>query len=228
MSGKSILFFAKFPEEGRVKTRLARTITNTHAVELYRNFVLDLNDSLSTLSLDAHINACIAPAESLQDFKKWLDNDNYTYIIQQGKNLGEKLKNAFKDQFDKGIEKVIVIGSDVPGINNSIIKSAFNILSTHDAVIGPSFDGGYYLLGLTKKSYNPIIFDNIAWSTDLVLQQTLDKLNLLKFKYRILNELQDIDTFTDLVKYYTSNSNQTTRSLEYMNKILNEVTKVKN
>jgi glycosyltransferase A (GT-A) superfamily protein (DUF2064 family) len=111
--------------------------------------------------------------------------------------------NAFNTVFTKGYKKVIIIGTDAPDISMNIIQNAISVLDNYSAVIGPSSDGGYYLLGFKSKLID--LFSGIEWSTNSVLDNTIEKLNNLKVKYFMLDELTDIDTLEDLqywLKYY--------------------------
>ena len=114
--------------------------------------------------------------------------------IQIGKNLGEKISNAFDWGFQNGYKKIIIIGSDLWELNEDLICKGFFELNKNEVVIGPSIDGGYYLLGLNKKK--PKLFQGIKWGTKSVLSQTI---NLLDNRPFILPELNDIDTYQDLI-----------------------------
>ena len=107
------------------------------------------------------------------------------------------MKNAFSDLFDQGYSKVLIIGTDCPELSPEIIIAAFDSLNTHDIVIGPARDGGYYLLGMKKLC--PDLFNNISWSTDQVLQQTLRACVDSGLSNRLLDELSDIDNEEDLI-----------------------------
>ena len=122
----------------------------------------------------------------------------YRYLPQRGRDLGERMKNGFLDTFTRGFEKVVLIGSDIPDLPLSFVEEAFTSLSEMDAVIGPSFDGGYYLIGFTKGAFLPRVFEGIAWGTEKVFKSTIQILTDEKRKLYVLPRWRDIDTIEDL------------------------------
>ena len=153
-----ILLFVKSPARGQVKTRLAADIGEDAAVGLYRCFVEDLVSTVGTL--DAGLRLCFHPPETKQHFLQWL-GEQHSYIPQTGDGLGERLKNAFTDAFEQGFSKVVAIGSDSPDLPESFLRQAFEELDSHDAVVGPSSDGGYYLIGFSEGSFAPGTFERV-------------------------------------------------------------------
>ncbi|PIV97892.1 MAG: glycosyltransferase, partial [Flavobacteriaceae bacterium CG17_big_fil_post_rev_8_21_14_2_50_31_13] len=127
------------------------------------------------------------------------ENDNWNpeifqkYLQVEG-DLGVKMQHAFKQSFEKGYEKVAIIGSDLFDLTPEIIQEAFHALETHEVVIGPAKDGGYYLLGM-KKLYQSV-FENKNWGTATVLKETLE--DLTNKKVFLLEELNDVDVFEDI------------------------------
>ena len=117
--------------------------------------------------------------------------------LQKGRHLGEKIHSAFYELFP-AYDRVVIIGSDCNQLKTEIINQAFSALEEHDVVIGPSLDGGYYLLGL--NSFYPQLFDNIPWSTNRVTQITIDRIKSLGLSYQLLEELRDIDYYADWVE----------------------------
>ena len=118
--------------------------------------------------------------------------------VQSGQDLGERMNNAFESAL-KEHERVIIIGSDCPAITNELIEMAFQRLEIADVVIGPSKDSGYYLLGMKERHSS--IFQNVDWSTDKVLPQTIEHIKKLGLLYNLLPELNDIDTLEDLKEF---------------------------
>ena len=110
------------------------------------------------------------------------------------------MQSAFEQKFIDGYEKIILIGSDIPHITNEIIQTSFDKLDSNDCVLGPSEDGGYYLIGFNKSTFSPEVFRNIDWSTDKVLEQTSQKLNTKSIYFH--QELNDIDNLDDLKDFY--------------------------
>jgi rSAM/selenodomain-associated transferase 1/rSAM/selenodomain-associated transferase 2 len=194
---ESVIIFAKFPEEGEVKTRLAKTIGYEKATTIYKKLaehsfseVKKLNTVSRYLFFTNELNR--------EKISKWAGL-GFSFYPQSNGNLGEKMKTAFSKVFTKGSNKTIIIGSDLPDISKSLISKAFKDLDNNDIIIGPSKDGGYYLLGMNK--FYPELFDHISWSTELVLEQTIAQARLLSLKFTLLEELNDIDTIEDLTEW---------------------------
>ncbi len=114
------------------------------------------------------------------------------YLPQEGHNLGERMKNAFKHSFDKGFERAVIIGTDSPTLPLSYIRKAFDVLKEVPVTIGPTFDGGYYLIGLSEQ--NETVFDDIEWSTSSVFSQTLARIKTANKQLCILPPWYDVDT----------------------------------
>jgi rSAM/selenodomain-associated transferase 1 len=197
-----LLLFVKSPIKGQVKTRLAAETGGDFAVELYKCFVEDII-SLAD-NLDAHLEVCFCPANRKTTFSEWL-GEQHCYRAQTGNNLGERLKNAFENAFEEGFTNVVAIGSDSPDLPEEFLRLAFKELESHDAVIGPGSDGGYYLIGFSRASFLPVTFDGIAWSTSAVCKQTVEILKRHKLKMYLLPEWHDVDTRSDLEKLITRN-----------------------
>jgi hypothetical protein len=219
-SGKDcILFFAKYPEKGKVKKRLAAHLGEDITVELYRYFV---RDSLSTLeTCGVKLLVCFYPPESRKRFSEWLGM-NYSYVPQQGVDLGQRMKYCFVNAFDRGFQFVIAIGSDIPDLPGEFIKEALSSLKTHDVVIGPSFDGGYYLIGFRKNKFIPEAFDGIDWGTHTVFHDTLTVLQNARCKVHTLPKWSDIDTIADLKHLIDRNQNtefRNSKTISYLSKI---------
>jgi uncharacterized protein len=136
------------------------------------------------------------PPERKSDVENWLQNNGYNLFPQNGKFLGERMANAFREAFSLGAQKAVIIGTDCVEISDEIISQAFDTLYKVDVVLGPAEDGGYYLVGL--KEPMPEIFRGIHWSTNLVLNQTLKKLEQKGLKFKLLKTLRDVDTVRDL------------------------------
>jgi rSAM/selenodomain-associated transferase 1 len=190
-----VLFFVKFPVRGKVKTRLAGELGENAVVELYRNFVLDTLSALRKLNIPFRI--CFNPESAGDKFKEWL-GEKYIYSAQEGSNLGERMKNALARIFEENYSRAILIGSDSPDLPADFLIEALQSLESHDAVIGPSSDGGYYLIGFSKAHFLPETFEGILWSTGNVFQQTIGFLKRNSVNVHILPQWSDIDTPADL------------------------------
>ena len=184
-----LMVFIKDSSKYPVKTRLKTSIGKNKSIWVYNQILKKTALVLKNIKTDIavfHYNSIISK-NPFKNFSKWNK-------IQIGENLGKKISNAFNWGFEKGYKKIIIIGSDLWDLNEEIIKKGFLELNKNKVVIGPSIDGGYYLLGLNKKM--PKIFEGIKWGTQSVLAETL---KLLEHEPYILPELNDIDTFEDLI-----------------------------
>jgi uncharacterized protein len=190
-----ILFFTKWPEPGQVKTRLACDIGPHKAARLYRFFVQDLSHQLC--KMEAHTICCYEPSYKKTSFQSWLGSD-FDYVAQNGKDLGERLINAFQYVFAQGFATAIVIGTDSPDLPIDHLLQAQRALVLKDAAIGPCQDGGYYLIGFQKEAFLPQAFEDIDWSTERVFDQTKSRLDEHKRKLHVLPTWFDIDTYRDL------------------------------
>lgn len=189
-----LLIFTKNPVEGKVKTRLAHSIGNTQALDVYRRLLTITRDATVDLSCDKAVF-----------YDHWIENDDiwhdtvYIKQKQRGAELGTRMHNAFQWAYDNHYRKVVIIGTDCPEITPDIIKQAFHILRSKQAVLGPASDGGYYLLGM-KRMFG-FLFRNKPWSTDKVKTETIHDLAQNHIDYGLLTELTDIDTEADLKKF---------------------------
>lgn len=184
-----IIVFVRNPELGKVKTRLAKSIGPNKTLKIYKEL---LNHTCKVLK-KSHYDCAVFYANKIISNDIWNDN-KFTKYQQIGDDLGERMLNAFEIGFKKNYSQIIIIGSDLPDLNQSVINQAFEYLNQNNYVVGPSEDGGYYLLGM--NSINPTLFKNKKWSTNSVLSDTL---NDLKYeKVALLKTLNDIDTYEDL------------------------------
>jgi rSAM/selenodomain-associated transferase 1 len=195
LDDRCLLFFIRYPEKGRIKTRLAASIGDERALKLYKNFLLSI---LSTLNKGTFLfYLCFYPADALESLRKWLGGD-YLYMPQQGMDLGERMKNGFMEAFDSGFKRVVLIGSDIPDLPLEFIEEAFASIREKDCVIGPSLDGGYYLIGFKDTKFSPQVFKGILWSTERVFEETMKILEREELTVHTLKPLRDIDTIDDL------------------------------
>ncbi len=192
---KALIVFAKTPVKGRIKTRLQPHLTPEKILNLYKSFITETMSRCLRLK-DAEIFLGSYPTKDNDFMKELTKKHNIKSFNQRGKNLGERFVNAFKDRFKQGYGKVVIIGSDSPLIPVENIKKAFLKLTKNEFVLGPSCDGGYYLVGASKVI--PEVFHNIPWDTDRVLNRTLGKLNSLDIRFSLLPFWYDIDTIEDL------------------------------
>ena len=191
-----LLIFVKYPEPGKVKTRLAENIGSENAATLYREMAESIVNELSKLT-DYKKIIFFDPPQRKNDIMRWLKFSGFSFMPQEGKSLGERMSNAFNHAFSVGAaKKVVIVGTDCPQVTTQTIVKAFDKLETSEVVIGPSYDGGYYLLGL--KRLIPEVFHDIDWSTNLVFGQTMKKLRNCGIRPECLEMLRDLDTVEDL------------------------------
>lgn len=189
VSKKALIVFTRNPELGRCKTRLAATIGDQSALDVYR-FLLD-----HTVKITSHLSADVYVyySEKIREIDIW-NTSIFRKKQQQGLDLGAKMQHAFTEVFGMGYQKAIIIGSDMYDISTQDLEDAFLTLEKNNFVVGPAQDGGYYLLGM--KQLKTSLFKNKKWGTSTVLSDTLKNLTLEKVS--ILPEKNDVDYFEDI------------------------------
>jgi len=215
VSNSCLLFFVRNPERGDVKTRLAATLGQKAARDLYCCFILDMLSALESTGFPIII--CYYPADALDELER-IVGQGYAFQPQHGEDLGEKMKNGMMDSFAQGFDPVIVIGSDIPDLPAVFIQESIVALETYDSVIGPAFDGGYYLIGFKRESFLPEAFQGIEWGMDSVLTRTLAVLRDKQRTAYLLPPLPDIDTLEDLKALIGKHENisQCPRTMRYL------------
>lgn len=197
----ALIIFAKNPERGKVKTRLAATIGKDAALSVYQR-LLSHTASITKFIL---VDKFVFYSDNILQQDVWC-NDLFFKQTQEGNDLGERMKNAFAAIFRKDYSKIIIIGTDCPDLNADVITHAFKCLDSHDVVIGPAHDGGYYLLGIKQRCAQ--LFQNIRWSTHTVFEDTRMKCEHLNLNYSLLPTLRDLDLEEDLKYFKTENNDQ--------------------
>lgn len=187
-----LIIFVKNPVPGKVKTRLAKTMGEEKALEVYQQLLQHTHKATQKLGVD---KAVFYSDEVITG--DLFEEKDYQKFVQEGSDLGKRMLNAFKLAFGKGYRKVIIIGSDSFEITAKIINEAFDALPQNNFVIGPAHDGGYYLLGMA--TLYATLFKNKKWSSDEVLHDTLIDIRNMNGSYKLLKELTDIDTEEDLL-----------------------------
>ena len=192
MNKDCIIVFARNPVLGGVKTRIARETDNETALRIYQVLLQKTLITVSTMPQ----HSLVAFADSIP--KDSIDFPIENFELQLGYDLGIRMQQAFRWNFNKGFDKIVLIGSDCYDLSNDVIQKAFDELDNHTCVIGPAEDGGYYLIGLNKKINE--IFVDIEWGTKRVYQQTTSILDSLNISYTNIDTLTDIDTLSDVLK----------------------------
>ncbi len=218
MQNNALIIFAKYPQKGKVKTRLAKDIGEENAVEFYKECTNYLFEELDSLE-NTGIHLFFASDDNEASIKDWV-NKRFNYHRQSGGTLGDKMLNAFEKVLGFNYTKCVIIGTDIPDINKQIINKAFNELDSSDVVLGPSDDGGYYLLGM--KKVHPVLFGDIQWSTDTVFRDTVSKLKQTNLSFSLLEELIDVDDVTSFSKWIEEGKNNKLKE-KMKEKFLNEI-----
>lgn len=190
MSDKRLLIvFVKNAVLGTAKTRLAATIGDEKAFEVYKHLMhITEQATLGVENCTIHIYF-----SSEKDPTRW---SNHTQFVQQGNDLGERMSDAFRRGFELGFEQIVGIGSDLPDLTAEIIEKGLKELESNDAVFGPAEDGGYYLIGMRRMI--DCIFESKPWSTEDLLEITVGELISKGYSVGLLETLNDLDTEEDL------------------------------
>lgn len=192
MNKSALIIFTKNPELGKCKTRLAATIGDENALTIYKaliNHTVSFTSKLKDVDRYAYYSKEIGGNEFFHE-------DFFYKDVQKGEDLGLRMYHAAQDLFNKGHEKVAIIGSDCYDLNENILQEAFEQLDNHEFVVGPALDGGYYLIGMTKLL--PTLFLDKEWSTEDVLVEALEAIADNGSSAYQLKPLSDIDYEEDL------------------------------
>ncbi len=196
---ETLLVFARHPFPGQVKTRLIPALGEEGAAELYRNMAVRTVTACRRVRLmrGTTLRVCFA-GDSVDAMAHWLGRD-IAFEPQTSGDLGVRMKTAFAKAFHEGAGAVLLVGTDCPDLDASVLNEGFEALHHHDLVLGPASDGGYYLIGM--KQSHASLFDGIAWSTNTVLESTLERASLERLDVVCLDVLHDVDTADDLIHW---------------------------
>jgi uncharacterized protein len=224
MQDNALIIFAKTPIPNFSKTRLINPFSAEQAVEFYSASLLDVYNTMQGSS-EFDLWLGIAPENYDEKFFP-LKIESEKYFFQDGEDLGIKMFNAFKTLFDEGYKKVSIIGSDFPNISVEIINQSFHNLKHYDCVLGPTFDGGYYLIGLNNQVES--LFKDIDWSTERVYQQTLEKAKNNNISIANLEKHYDVDTVKEVKQLYWDLKEMDTTLKFFPSNVWHFLQKVKN
>lgn len=186
-----LMVFARNPMLGATKTRLASTVGDAKALEIYK-FLLQYTAYIaSEAKCDRRVHYSTYP-----DYQDMFPNESFSKTVQPAGELGTKMYLAFKQAFNEGYKRVAMIGSDCYELSTDLIDTALDSLQDNNFVLGPAKDGGYYLLGMNHLEH--AVFRNKKWSTHRVYMDTLIDLEVLNYSYTELPVLSDIDYVDDL------------------------------
>ena len=199
-----LLVFARAPEAGRVKTRLAKDVGQAKALELYKRFVLntlavagDWAKGRSGESVRREVWICYTPEDMEIAVKNWLGRE-FVFLAQSGLDLGDRMASAMAEAFGRGATKVVLVGTDIPDMTAARLETAFEALERTDFVWGPSLDGGYWLVGARSPHRLASVFRQIPWGTDQVLDRSYQRCDDAGLSRSSIAPLRDVDTLEDL------------------------------
>ena len=188
-SNNLLLIFTRNPELGKGKRRLAATVGDEAALNIYK-FLLNHTVKITN---NLYAEKLVYYSDEIWENDIW-DNNKFGKKLQIGDDLGVRMANAFQEGFQNEYQKIIIIGSDMFDLWQEDLENAFKALDKNNFVIGPAVDGGYYLLGM--KTYKPQLFKNKEWGTETVLKATLT--DLKDEKVAMLEERNDVDYYEDI------------------------------
>lgn len=196
MNPDLLLLFTRYPKAGKVKTRLIPALGADGAASLQRVLTVHILQTAQTFTTANATDLIVYfDGSQVQPMQK-LFGEEFCYRLQSLGDLGQRMFSALADSLGQGRRRVVLIGSDCPGITGKVLGSAFYRLNGHDLVLGPATDGGYYLIGLTALYQE--LFHDIPWGTDRVLALTQTRAERLSLKTALLEPLTDIDRPEDL------------------------------
>lgn len=188
----ALIIFIRNPVLGKVKTRLAAGAGNEEALNIYKELLRHTRETASAVACTRYVFY----SDFIDEQDEW-PQTLFNKRLQQGTGLGEKMLLAFKEVLPNH-SRAVIIGSDCYTLRTRHIETALEQLNSHDTVIGPAEDGGYYLLGM--KQLLPFLFEAIQWSTAKVLAQTLARVKENNITVQLLEPLHDVDTLADWQK----------------------------
>ena len=215
---KKIIYFTKYPRIGKVKTRLAASIGNNKSFAIYNLLIKEnwqvLKNSNAILRIE------FTPSHMSEQIKEMFP-EAAEYSEQSGKSIGERMAYAFEKAFNGKTEQVILLGSDLVDLLPGDIETAFQQLNEHDAVIGPSLDGGYYLIGFNFNVFQKTFFQKINWDDEDVFQQTINIIHDHGLSLYVLPQRIDIDTIDDIHMFLGENKAEN-EFIDNLKKIISE------
>ena len=197
-SKECLLFFVRYPEPGRVKTRLAEGASPELAAAFYRGLVEEKLRELEG-GLEADLIVCFTPESEADRMADWLGPERRC-LAQRGTGLGSRMELAFRDAFGMGYERAVLAGSDIPGLTAAIVEQALAGLTPSLAALGPASDGGYYLIGFHRDGFAPGVFAHEQWGDAAVCERAAGALSAAGLDHFETGRLDDLDTLADVEK----------------------------
>ena len=197
-----LLVFARLPEFGKVKTRLAESIGAEKALAVYSAMLRDVLHAIGESRDGTEVEIAWSPSEHANGEVLREAFGSHTLAMQTGSNLGDRLSMAFSERFFfHRTQKVIAVGVDEPRMSRELVDHAFGLLDSCEWVVGPAIDGGYYLIGCRAAVFNPMIFSEMPWGTSSVMSSTLARIREWEQTTALLPRRYDIDVVEDLQRF---------------------------
>ncbi len=196
MTNDRLIIFTRYPVPGKTKTRLIPALGAEGAAALQKQMTERTVARARQLRQEQSLLVEVRYEGGRKSLmQKWLGSD-LAFAVQRSGHLGLRMARAFQEAFRAGCTRVVLVGTDCPGLSVFLLREAFHGLRANEVVLGPARDGGYYLLGL--RFFVPQIFEKISWGTGAVLEETLRKLGSLPLRLFLLKTLGDVDRPEDL------------------------------
>ena len=198
MTKRALVVYAKAPIPGTVKTRMCPPLTLEEATALHSSFVMDAVERTKKVMGQSKADRFLACDPDMKHpfFTALRSHHGIKLLQQRGKDLGERMGGTIRELFGRGYASVMITGCDIPTLPAEEISQAFSVLDTHDCVLGPCPDGGYYLIGLRCPCTT--LFSDIPWGTSAVFNLTKEKAAALNLQLGLTTSWADIDTPNDL------------------------------
>lgn len=216
---RCVLVLVKQPAPDDIKSQLSVSLGTEVAAGLYRCFVEDTLAEIDGIGVPVLV--CVHPPDAMADVATWLGKDR-AYRPQKGEDRGSRMAGAFRTAFEEGYERVVLVSSNSPDLDPALVREALDALDGCDSVIGPAQDGGYYLIGFSRKGFTTDVFADIPWNTFEVLGCTLDILAQASRTLHFLPPWGDVDTLADVWTLVTRNRHTafaSSRTMEFLKKI---------
>ncbi len=197
---KALVIMTRIPVPEKTKTRLLTILSPEECADIHKSFLKDITKTALSLKSVAHIFLAYGDEGPL-NLLEGIIPEEISFFPQNGQNLGEKMENIFIRLFQEGYEKVVLIGSDIPEITAKNLEDSFYLLEFKDVVLGPTGDGGYYLVGM-KTLHKTLFSKEIKWGSPVVFQESIKKLECIGLSLGFLESREDIDTQEDLRKFW--------------------------
>ena len=201
----ALIIFSRLPIGRETKTRLSPLLNEKQREELHLAMWHDIFFEVMKLTKQLDVFLYWTGSGDIMDYLRFIPS-SFRLMEQSGVNLGERMSNAIRDIMNLGYMRVAIIGSDIPSLKAENIMRAFEALNTCDVVIGPSEDGGYWLIGMNR--FVPEVFNVASWGNSSVLNSTIEKVQALELTYMLVDTLQDIDTPDDVIEFMKKISGQ--------------------